>query len=179
LRPTLYRLNHDGTQDSSFAIAAGLFLPLDPDAGFELADGSLDSSFDVGAGASTTYPGPPAISPSFVNRIVLQADGQILVAGRFTEFDGFPRAHLVRLNGDGKNLRLGLPSLTVDGRLIGFQVFTGGRVLESIEIQAASSLSSPEWKKTELAGRDDANPPVYYVPVSPAEPHRFFRAISR
>lgn len=62
---------------------------------------------------------------------------------------------------------------------MGFLVFTGGRRLESIEIQTASSLSPPDWKPIEISARDDANPPIIDLPGSPAAPHRFYRAISR
>ncbi|HRH38963.1 MAG TPA: delta-60 repeat domain-containing protein, partial [Flavobacteriales bacterium] len=54
------------------------------------ADGSLDTSFDPGTGANDQ-----------VLRTVIQSDGKILVAGRFTTFNGIPMNRLVRLNTDG------------------------------------------------------------------------------
>lgn len=48
--------------------------------------GSLDTSFDAGAGANNA-----------INSVVLQADGSILVAGSFTMFDGQPINTMARL----------------------------------------------------------------------------------
>ena len=53
-------------------------------------DGSLDDTFRPGLGAN----GP-------VYAIALQQDGQVLVAGDFTQFDGQDLNRLVRLNDDG------------------------------------------------------------------------------
>jgi uncharacterized delta-60 repeat protein len=54
-------------------------------------DGTLDSAFNPGAGAS--YPG--------VSSLAVQADGKILVGGYFTTLGGQPRNNLGRLNPDG------------------------------------------------------------------------------
>ncbi len=53
-------------------------------------DGSLDSSFDPGAGAS-----------GIVHTIVLQEDGKVLLGGAFTSFNGTARTRIARLNSDG------------------------------------------------------------------------------
>jgi uncharacterized delta-60 repeat protein len=53
-------------------------------------DGSLDTSFMVGAGANDS-----------VKVITLQEDGKILIGGEFTAYDGEPRRHIARLNSDG------------------------------------------------------------------------------
>jgi len=50
----------------------------------------LDTSFNPGSGAN-----------GFINAIVRQADGRIVIAGAFTEFDGIPRTRIARLNSDG------------------------------------------------------------------------------
>jgi uncharacterized delta-60 repeat protein len=54
------------------------------------ADGSLDMTFNPGAGANK--PG---------HRMWLQADGKVILAGFFTQFNGQPINHLVRLLPDG------------------------------------------------------------------------------
>ena len=54
------------------------------------ADGTLDATFDPGAGPDST-----------VNRIVPQPDGKVLIAGSFTKVSGILRPHLARLNADG------------------------------------------------------------------------------
>lgn len=54
------------------------------------ADGSLDTSFDPGLGASLNI---------YCLRIL--GDGKILIAGDFTWYDGTPRRRIARLNTDG------------------------------------------------------------------------------
>jgi uncharacterized delta-60 repeat protein len=53
-------------------------------------DGSLDTSFNPGSGASIS-----------VNSIALQADGKIIIGGRFTSYNGVVRNRIARLNIDG------------------------------------------------------------------------------
>jgi uncharacterized delta-60 repeat protein len=53
-------------------------------------DGSLDSSFNVGIGFSST-----------VNSIAIQSDGKIICGGTFTSYNGTTRNRIVRLNSDG------------------------------------------------------------------------------
>src|SRR5438309_2936507 len=80
-------------------------------------DGSLDSSFDPGTGADGE-----------ITAAVLQSDGRIIVAGRFTSFNGFTHNGICRLNADGSvDQKFGLGSgihlvlalaLQSDGRII-------------------------------------------------------------
>jgi uncharacterized delta-60 repeat protein len=112
------RLNADGSFDSGFdsgdsgfdlvdAIAVqpdgkilvgGLFETLAgqprTNIGRLMPDGSLDISFNPGATA------PPSKSPR-VFATAVQADGKILVGGRFEELGGQPRENIGRLNPDG------------------------------------------------------------------------------
>src|SRR6476659_5714939 len=53
-------------------------------------DGSLDTSFDPGTGADAE-----------ITAAVLQPDGRIVVAGRFTSFNGFMHNRVCRLNANG------------------------------------------------------------------------------
>ena len=80
-------------------------------------DGSLDTSFDPGTGADGE-----------ITAAVLQSDGRIIVAGRFTSFNGFTHNGICRLNADGSvdqtfglgsgiNVVLAL-ALQSDGRII-------------------------------------------------------------
>lgn len=55
-----------------------------------LEDGSRDSGFNVGLGAD-----------AIIEALLIQADGKILVAGRFNTFNGQPFSRLVRLNYNG------------------------------------------------------------------------------
>lgn len=54
------------------------------------ANGTLDTSFDPGAGADHD-----------VYSIVVQPDGKIIIAGHFTNYNGTARGHIARLNADG------------------------------------------------------------------------------
>lgn len=54
------------------------------------ADMSLDTSFNVGAGANST-----------VNSAALQADGKIVIVGSFTQVDAVNRSRIARLNANG------------------------------------------------------------------------------
>ncbi|HEY1174386.1 MAG TPA: protein kinase [Verrucomicrobiae bacterium] len=54
------------------------------------ADGSLDMSFDPGTGGNKAG-----------RRVLLQADGKIILTGFFNKFNGTSRNYLVRLNTDG------------------------------------------------------------------------------
>ncbi|MEO8589330.1 MAG: T9SS type A sorting domain-containing protein [Flavobacteriales bacterium] len=54
------------------------------------ADGSLDATFDPGAGASSS-----------VFMTTIQSDGRILIVGDFGYYNGTPRHQLARLNTDG------------------------------------------------------------------------------
>jgi len=53
-------------------------------------DGSLDTSFDFGTGAS-----------SYVYSSVVQSDGKIIIGGNFTTYNGTARNRIARLNTDG------------------------------------------------------------------------------
>ncbi|HTL55238.1 MAG TPA: Calx-beta domain-containing protein [Candidatus Limnocylindrales bacterium] len=114
--PTSYltRLNNDGTLDSSFNTGFGLdgavvAIALQPDgkiviggdftsvngtARYHIArlnpKGSLDLSFDPGAGASDS-----------VRAIAIQADGRIVIGGSFDNINGVTLHHIARLNADG------------------------------------------------------------------------------
>lgn len=112
----LIRLNNDGTQDTSFAIGTGFMgevrdIEIQPDgkiiAGGYFssyngtpanglirlnADGSIDSSFNIGTG----------FSGGAVNDIVLLPDGKIAVGGAYTSFNGNSfNNYFVRLNSNG------------------------------------------------------------------------------
>jgi uncharacterized delta-60 repeat protein len=80
------------------------------------ADGSLDTSFDPGTGASNT-----------VYSIALQADGKVLIGGSFTNVNGVSRNCIARLNADG----------SVDNSFdLGTLVGTPSTYISSIAVQA-------------------------------------------
>jgi len=110
----LARLNVNGNRDNSFDPGTGAngivsSVALQPDGkmliggGFTTLDGtncnriarltsngSLDMSFDPGTGAD-----------SAVRTLILQTNGQVLVSGSFTKFNGVSRSRVAQLNPDG------------------------------------------------------------------------------
>ncbi len=145
-RPGVARLNTDGSVDASFDPGTGpanfntvnaLVLQADGKVivggGFTSfngtprnrvarlnADGSVDPSFDSGAGAGSS-------SGEFngVLALALQADGALLAGGDFTLFGGVPRVALARLSNSGGGVVTPPPtgkqpdvSGTVDGLVI-------------------------------------------------------------
>ena len=69
-------------------------------------DGSVDTSFDPGTGASTTN----------VNSVALAADLKVVAAGSFTRFNGVPRQRVVRVFGDTRT-RIQHWDYRMDGRM--------------------------------------------------------------
>ena len=64
------------------------------------ADGSLDASFDPGAGAVFDAPWQPLPRPS-VLALEIQSDGKLVIGGNFNTVANEPRQGLARLNADG------------------------------------------------------------------------------
>jgi len=118
LRDRVVRLNSDGSLDTSFNPGVGpdqrvTAIALQPDGKVLIggdftrcfgaarrciarlnSDGSLDTSFNPGAGAGGQ-------SHLRVTSLAVQADGKVLAGGFFTTFGGKPRVGIVRLNGNG------------------------------------------------------------------------------
>ena len=113
-RNNIARLNTDGSLDTSFNIGAGpnsfvyavavqsdgkiiiggAFTTYKGTARSNIArlntDGSLDTSFNVGAGCN-----------SFVYAVAVQSNGKIIIGGRFSSYNGTVRNNIARLNTDG------------------------------------------------------------------------------
>jgi uncharacterized delta-60 repeat protein len=66
-------------------------------------DGTIDTTFVSGSGFN-----------SGVNEIFIQADGQILISGSFTSYNGTPYYEAIRLNMDG-SIDFSFPSLVLGG----------------------------------------------------------------
>lgn len=151
----IIRLNSDGSLDNSFDLQGEGFdgevldAVIQPDGkiivcgGFDAfngstapgmasgiarlnSDGSLDAAFNPGSGFDLT----PEV-------LALQADGKILVGGRFETFNGSARVSIVRLNGDGTLDASFDPGsqFTDDIRSIGIQadgkILVGGNLKEN------------------------------------------------
>jgi uncharacterized delta-60 repeat protein len=154
----IVRLNPDGSVDEGFRIGSGAnrdvySLAIDKEGRIILAggfqsingvprsyiarlnsDGTVDSSFDPGTGPD-----------SWVNWVLLQPDGKLIIEGNFTSINGVPCSRLARLNADGSLDRDFAPPpnlpplidagvLQPDGKLliVGLFYTVGGRPAGSI-----------------------------------------------
>lgn len=145
-RNCIVRLNSDGSIDQNFNIGTGANLSvhsikIQPDGkiivgGFFTSfngiscgrivrlnsNGSIDASFSTGTGFNAV--------PRSIN---LQADGKILVAGDFTNFNGNARNYIVRLNENG----------TLDNS---FNIGTGADdTMESVNVQPDNKIIIAGW----------------------------------
>src|SRR5713226_1657173 len=116
-RNRIARLNADGSLDTSFnpgsgtdkqlraitlqsdgkILIGGSFTSVNGTARNRIArlhaDGSLDTSFNPGSGASGTF--------DFMQSIAQQVDGKIVIGGQFNSFNGMAIKNVARLNADG------------------------------------------------------------------------------
>lgn len=126
------------------------------------ANGSLDGTFDVGAGAN----GP-------VQAIALQPDGKVIIGGEFTTFNNVPRVRLARLNSDG-SLDLSFEpgagadatvyalAMQANGMVLAGGAFQqiGGQFFNSVARLTTNGTVDPGWQP--VAGADG---PVYALKV--------------
>ncbi|HQW07143.1 MAG: hypothetical protein IPL64_00780 [Flavobacteriales bacterium] len=82
------------------------------------ADGSLDASFNPGAGAD-----------GYVKAIALQADGKIIIGGDFNNYDGMGHNRIVRLNADGSVDASFLSGAGVDGYVRAIALRADGKII--------------------------------------------------
>jgi uncharacterized delta-60 repeat protein len=143
-RNYIARLQADGTLDSTFNATAGpdswiTGLDLQPDGSILiggdfsgisgmprfrvarlLGNGTLDQSFDPGSSANER-----------VRELIVQPDGKVLVAGRFTGFNGAPYGRIVRLNTDGTLDTDFRPGSGANGPVLGLRMQPDGKLLIS------------------------------------------------
>ena len=147
-RNRIARLNSDGSLDTSFDPGVGAdghidALAMQSDGKFIIggdftgynsvsrnriarinSDGSLDTSFDPGAGTNNT-----------VDDVKIQSDGKIIVAGNFTTYSGSSINRIVRVNtngsidtsfnaGSGANDHIGSLVIQPDGKIVIGGLFT-------------------------------------------------------
>lgn len=110
----LIRLNSDGSKDTSFNIGTGFNndvkdISVQADGKILVAgdfttyqglsqnrlirlnsDGSKDTSFNIGTGFN-----------NYINNLIIQTDGKILIGGYFTTYQGVSQNYLIRLNPNG------------------------------------------------------------------------------
>jgi uncharacterized delta-60 repeat protein len=123
-------------------------------------DGSLDTAFDPGSGPNNS-----------VSSLAIQSDNRVLVAGKFTTFNGQARNGLARLNGDYVPFRFGR-SLRLDNGQ--FQALFYGEDQMYYEIQASSNFV--DWASlTNLTAT--AAPALILDPDAGSYRNRFYRAV--
>lgn len=97
-----------------------------------MPDGSLDSSFAIGAGGNNA-----------VYAIALQSDGKVVVGGAFTQFSGQRRNGLTRLNTDG-SLDFGFDNLGIGGGLVtrvsALAIDAGGNIVAAGDFTEAGGI---------------------------------------
>jgi uncharacterized delta-60 repeat protein len=81
-------------------------------------NGSLDASFDPGAGANGA-----------VKAIALQPDGKVIISGSFTTYNGTPRKFIARLNPDGSLDTTFDPSAGTDSEVFTTALQTDGKII--------------------------------------------------
>jgi uncharacterized delta-60 repeat protein len=82
------------------------------------SDGSLDTSFDPGAGANGTVSG-----------MALQPDGKVLICGGFTSYSGTSRNRIARLNADGSLDATFSPGTGANGNIHALALQPDGKVV--------------------------------------------------
>jgi len=123
-------------------------------------DGSLDTAFAPGSGPNNS-----------VSSLVIQSDNRILVAGKYTSFNGQPRNGLARLNGDYVPFRFGPPLRLDSGQ---FQALFYGQDQMDYEIQSSSNFV--DWASlTNLTAT--AAPALILDPDAGSYRSRFYRAV--
>lgn len=108
------------------------------------ADGSLDTSFDPGAGANGQ-----------VNALVLQQDGRVLIAGAFTACAGQPCGRIARLDSDG-GLDSGFQAGEgADDSILALAVQTDGSILAGGDFLQCSDRMSVRLARFDAQGEVD------------------------
>ena len=96
-------------------------------------DGTLDATFDPGAGPSSTN------GILFIRALVLKSDGRVLVGGAFSHFDGQPRGLLAQLNSDGALDRQFIPPFLGPTSTIKFPPMDASAI-EALAVNAGTNL---------------------------------------
>ena len=195
-RNRLARVNADGSLDNSFVVGAGMnaranvILPLPGDklllGGFFTtingasairmarlnANGSLDTTFGVGAGPSAG-----------VLAMALQPDGKIVVGGDWMTWDGTQRARIVRVNtngvldntfavGAGANASVSALAVLPDGRVAvggAFKVLNGFNRYRFALLDGNGGLPSEPLRWTQWTSAYGGNNHWYSFTSRPAD----------
>ncbi|MFN7140560.1 MAG: hypothetical protein ACK4UN_14575, partial [Limisphaerales bacterium] len=105
-------------------------------------DGTLDNTFDPGAGVSGLIYSDDSRAVSTVSSIVVQPNGRIIIAGNFKSVDGVPRQQTARLLGDPPAM-ISAPVKENGEFVCLFQGFSG----LTYTLEYRDSLSTGTWHK--------------------------------
>jgi uncharacterized delta-60 repeat protein len=126
------------------------------------ADGTIDTTFDPGAGADER-----------IFAVALQADGKVVIGGLFTSVDGTSRGRIARLNADG-SLDTGFnPGSGADDRVVGLAVQADGRIVLGGHFTTVGGVTRRYIARLNADGsldnayNPDANSPVYSLALQP------------
>lgn len=131
------------------------------------ADGSLDSSFNVGAGPALGND-EPTDGPK-ITGIAVHRDGRILVGGNFQQFEGVARDGLVRLFGDPV-VPLSLTFTRTGQTSLNLQV---NGTADVVVVESADNLNSP-WQSLMTVTLSDTN--SLPLQIASMATNHFFRA---
>jgi uncharacterized delta-60 repeat protein len=171
----LARLNSDGTLDGSFHPGSGpnsgvYALAAQPDGKVLVggqfrtfsganrnclvrlnADGTPDSSFNMGIGADAGVAAP------FVYAISLLPDGKILIGGYFISFNGVNQRYLARLNSDGSVDTSFNVASNIDSTVRAVAVLPDGKIMIGGDFNNINGISRPHVARLNSDGSLDAS----------------------
>ncbi|MDB6034285.1 MAG: hypothetical protein JWM16_4623 [Verrucomicrobiales bacterium] len=117
-----------------------------------LSNGSFDTSINFGSGAN-----------NYINTVVVQPDGKIVVGGGFTEFDGVTRNYIARLNG-GQNVGAGSFILSTTNYNV---LENASNVVVTIRRSIGGQTNvSVQFRTFDIAGTNSAVDGVNYIGVN-------------
>lgn len=165
-KPYYARLNSNGTLDTTYTtavdstvralamqsdgkvLAAGEFTTVGGTSRPRIArlntNGTLDTGFTPGSGANNT-----------VLRVLVQPDGKIVIAGRFTVFNGTSRSRIARLNTNG-TLDTGFTPPAFDGDILALGRQSDGKIIVGGQFTTVGGTSRPRIARLNTNGTFDS-----------------------
>lgn len=114
------------------------------------ADGSLDATFDPGAGAN-----------GVIETLAAQPDGRVIIAGEFQSVRGLPRSRVARLNADGSLDRTFVPP-TINRFIWEVAPQADGKLLIAGDFTQVGGEARPYIARLEADGSLDRGFPVLF-----------------
>jgi uncharacterized delta-60 repeat protein len=112
-RENLARLNQNGTPDNTFnagSVSNSIYyLAQQPDGKYLVSNGNIVFRRNADGTPDTSFQSVDFQNQFYIQAMLLQADGSILVGGRFTRVNNIPRPYLIRLKRNGSLDTIFLP----------------------------------------------------------------------